>query len=99
MGVLAMLEIDGDTQQISAALVELERLLPQPAGVLVRIVAPTDAGLVLFQLWESAEARQANADNPAHTDALRESGMLDAMTASRSRVFEDAQLSLPHPRS
>ena len=55
--------------------------------------------MVLFQLWESAEARQAHADNPAHTDALRESGMLAAMTASRSRVFENAQLSLPHPQS
>lgn len=99
MGVLAMLEIDGDTQQISAAVVELERLMPEPAGVLARIVAPTDDGMVLFQLWESAEARQAHADNPAHTDALCESGMLAAMTASRSRVFENAQLSLPHPQS
>jgi hypothetical protein len=99
MGVLAMLEIDGDTQQISAATVELERLMPEPAGVLARIVAPTDDGIVLFALWESAEARQANADDPGHTDALRESGMLGAMTASRSRVFEGAQLSLPHPRS
>jgi hypothetical protein len=99
MGVLAMLEIDGDTQQISAAVVKLERLMPEPAGVLARIVAPTDDGMVLFQLWESAEARQAHADNPAHADALRESGMLAAMTASRSRVFEDAQLSLPHPKS
>lgn len=98
MGVLAMLEIEGDRQAIAVAMQQLERLLPQPAGVLARIVAETDDGLVLFQLWESAEARQANADDPGHMDALRASGMLDAMTASRSRVFEHARLSLPGPR-
>ena len=99
MGVLAMLEIDGDRQRLAAAMQQLERLLPEQSGVLARIVARTDSGLVLFQLWESAEARQANAEDPRHMEALRVSGMLDAMTATRSRVFEDAQLGLPSTRS
>lgn len=99
MGLLAMLEIDGDRQRLAAAMQHLERLLPAQAGVLARIVANTDSGLVLFQLWESAEAREANADDPRHMEALRSSGMLDAMTATRSRIFEEAQLGLPTTRS
>lgn len=95
MPVLAMLELEGDTDELAAAMAKLSTLLPDPDGLLVRIVAPTDAGMVLFQLWESPAARQANADAPGHRDALRDSGMLDAMRASRSRVFERAQLTLP----
>ena len=51
--------------------------------------------MVLFQLWESPPARHAHAEDPHHRDALRASGMLEAMTATRSRVFEDAQLTVP----
>jgi hypothetical protein len=94
MGVLAMLEIEGDTRRITAAMEELERLLPAPEGLLVRMTAPTAEGLVLFQLWASPAARQANADDPGHREALRASGMLDAMTGSRSRVFEAARLTV-----
>ncbi|HWI08099.1 MAG TPA: hypothetical protein VNT54_11350 [Solirubrobacteraceae bacterium] len=95
MGVLAMIEIDGDPRLIAAAIAELERLLPPAPGLLARIVAPTDDGMILVQLWESPAARQANADDPDHRDALRASGMIDAMTATRSRVFDAAQLTLP----
>ena len=42
MGVLAMIEIDGDPRLIAAAIAELERLLPPAPGLLARIVAPTD---------------------------------------------------------
>jgi hypothetical protein len=48
--------------------------------------------MVLFQLWESAEARQRNADDPGHAEALSASGMLAAVQGSRSRVFDDAVL-------
>jgi hypothetical protein len=94
MPVLAMLEIEGDSGRIAAAMAELERLVPAPDGLLARITAPSDDGMVLLQLWESPAARQANADDPAHRDALRASGMLAAMTGSRSRAFEGAQLTV-----
>jgi hypothetical protein len=94
MGVLAMLEIEGDTGRIAAAMEELERLLPAPEGLVVRMTTPTPEGLVLFQLWASPAARQANADDPEHREALRASGMLDAMTGSRSRTFEDVRLTV-----
>lgn len=92
MGVLAMLELEGDTAGLLEAGEELERLLPASEGLLLRIVAPTENGMVLFQLWESAEARQRNADNPGHTEALEASGMSALVRGSRSRAFEGAEL-------
>jgi hypothetical protein len=92
MGVLAMLELQGETQVLMAAAEELERRLPPPDGLMARITAPTEDGMVLFQLWESTEARQRNADDPRHAEALAASGMMSAMQGSRSRVFDDAIL-------
>ena len=92
MGVLAMLELEGDTATLMAASAELERRLPPPDGLLVRIVAPTDSGMVMFQLWESGEARQRNADDPGHGEALVASGLRDAVRGSQSRVFDQAAL-------
>jgi len=92
MGVLAMLELQGERLELMAAAEDLERRLPQPDGLLARIVAPTDDGMVLFQLWESVQARQRNADGPAHAEALVASGMRAAVRGSRSRVFDQAAL-------
>lgn len=92
MGVLAILELQGETPALMAASEELDRRLPAPEGLLARIVAPTDDGVVLFQLWESSAARQRNAEDPAHAEALTASGMLAALRGRRSRVFDDAVL-------
>ncbi len=97
MGVLVMLELDGDTAELLAAAAELDRLLPSSPGMLARIVAPLETGMVLFQLWESAEARQANADDPDHTRAFEESGMKAALEGLRPQVFEGASLLRPLP--
>jgi hypothetical protein len=92
MGVLAMLEIDGDAEQLMNASAEIDRRLPTPAGLLVRMAAPPETGIVLFQLWESAAARTRNAEDPAHAEALEASGMQKLMRGTRSRVFEDTEL-------
>ena len=92
MPVLAMLELDGDTASLQAAASALEELLGTPAGLMARIVAPTETGIVLFQLWSTPEHRQRHADDPGHRDALEASGMLAAATATRSRTIDDAQL-------
>jgi hypothetical protein len=44
---------------------------------------------------ESAEARDDHQSEPEHREALQASGLLDAVTEMRSRVFEDAELKLP----
>jgi hypothetical protein len=92
MGVLAMLELEGDTGSLMAASEKLDELLPPPDGLLARIVAPTDDGMVLFQLWDSAEARSRNAEHPGHADALAASGLTAAVRGSRSRAFDGALL-------
>ena len=59
------------------------------------MVAPTEAGVVLCTVWESAAARDAYQSEPEHREALQASGLLAAVTDMRSRVFENAELSVP----
>jgi hypothetical protein len=93
VGVLVILEVDGDTEALLAAAADLEARRPAPA-VLARVIAPTEDGAVVCTFWESAEAREDHQSQPEHSEALQASGLLDAMTGSRSRVFEDAELTL-----
>ena len=93
VGVLVILEMDGATDALLAAAADLEDRRPTPA-ILARIIAPTDGGAVACTLWESAEAREQYQSQPEHGEALQASGLLDAVTDMRSRVFEDAELKL-----
>lgn len=90
--VLAMLELDGPTDALLAAAGRLEELLETPEGLLARIVAPTETGVVLWQMWQTAEARARNADDPGHAEALRASGLLELVTGTRARAFDGAVL-------
>lgn len=91
MGVLVILEMDGPTEALLAAAADLEARRPTPA-IRARVVAPTESGAVVATFWDSAEARDAYQSEPEHHEALQASGLLDAMTDMRSRVFDDAEL-------
>jgi hypothetical protein len=93
MGVLVILEMDGSTDALLTAAADLEARRPTPA-ILARMVAPTDTGVVVTTFWETAAARDEYQAQPEHGSALRASGLLDAVTEMRSRVFEGAELSL-----
>ena len=93
MGVLVILEVDGSTDALLAAAADLEARRPTSA-MLARVVAPTESGVVVATFWESAEARDGYQSQPEHREALQASGMLDAATEMRSRVFQGAQLKL-----
>ena len=93
MGVLVILEMDGSTDLLLAATADLEARRSTSA-VLARVVAPTESGVVVTTFWESAAARDAYQSEPEHLEALQASGMLDAVTEMRSRVFEHAELKL-----
>jgi hypothetical protein len=93
VGVLVILEMDGSTEALLAAAADLEARRPTSA-ILARIVAPTESGVVVATFWESAEARDAYQSEPEHREALQASGLLDAVTEMRSRVFEAAELQL-----
>ena len=92
-----MLELDGPTDDLLAAASRLERLLDTPEGLVARILAPSESGVVLWQLWRTAEARTRNADDPGHAEALRASGLLALVTGTRARAFEGAELQLFSP--
>ena len=91
MGVLVILEMDGATDALLAAAADIEARRPTSA-VQARIVAPTETGAVVCTFWESAAAREEFQSQPEHAEALRDSGLLEVMTESRSRVFDDAEL-------
>jgi hypothetical protein len=93
MGVLVILEMDGSTEALLTAAADLEARRPTPA-ILARMVAPTESGVVVATFWESAAARDDFQSQPEHSEALRASGLLDAVTEMRSRVFDGADLSL-----
>jgi hypothetical protein len=93
MGVLVVLEMDGPTDALLAATADLEARRPT-AAVLARVVAPTTSGVVVATFWESTEARDHYQSQPEHREALQASGVLDAVTDMRSRVFDAAELTL-----
>jgi hypothetical protein len=93
VGVLVILEMDGSTDALLAAAADLEARRPTSA-ILARAVAPTESGAVLVTFWASAEARDGYQSQPEHREALKASGMLDAIKEMRSRVFENAELEL-----
>jgi hypothetical protein len=96
--VLAMLELDGPTDALLEAAERLAGLLGTPDGLVARILAPSDTGVVLWQLWATADARARNADDPAHGEALRASGLLGLVTGTRARAFGGAALQVFDPR-
>jgi hypothetical protein len=93
MSVLVILEVDGDPDALLAATAELERRRPTSA-VTARVIAPVEGGIILCTVWESAAAREAHQSEPGHEEALQASGITAAASGMRSRVFEDAVLSV-----
>jgi hypothetical protein len=94
MAVMVILEMDGDSEALLAAAADLEARRPTSA-ITARVVAPMDGGVMVSTVWESAAAREAYQSEPEHQEALQASGLLEAVTGMRSRVFENAELSLP----
>ena len=93
MSVMVILELDGDPEALLAAIAKLEARRPTPA-VTARVVAPVEGGVVMCTVWESAAARDAYQSESDHEEALHASGLMAAVTGTRSRVFENAELSL-----
>ena len=73
MAVLAMVKLNGDSEQLLAAKRELMDPVAGPVfrehGHKAQVVARSEEGLLIFNLWEDAQGRdQANAD-PGMQDA------------------------------
>jgi hypothetical protein len=60
MPVLAIVEIEGDPDALKRASDELCARIGMAHGLLARVVAPTERGIVLVNVWASEELRQAS---------------------------------------
>lgn len=93
MSVLVILEMEGDSDALLAATAELEARRPTSAKT-ARAMAPTEGGVIVCTVWESAAARDAYQSEPEHHEALEASGLMAGVSGMQSRVFENAELSL-----
>lgn len=93
MSVLVILEMDGEPDALLAAIARLEARRPTSA-VTARVLARMEGGVLMCTVWESAAARDAYQSEPEHQEALQASGLTAAISDTRSRVFENAELSL-----
>ena len=79
MAVVSMMRVQGDPEQLAAGLREhvipvAERLAEKHGGLL-NIVARTDEGILMVNLWENEAGRQAMAEEPEIQNALRAAGL------------------------
>jgi hypothetical protein len=78
MAVVSMMKLSGDSDELAAKLREhvrpLGRELAPGHGGLGTIVARTDDGIMVINLWENEEGRQAMAKEPAVLEALQAAG-------------------------
>jgi hypothetical protein len=75
MAVVSMMKMSGDTDELAAKLKEhvapVGRELAPGHGGLGTIVARTDDGIMVINLWENEEGRHAMAEEPRVLDALK----------------------------
>ena len=79
MPVLSMMRMEGDADALAAKISEqvspvAERLAPKHGGLL-NIVAKTDGGILVINLWESEEGRHAMAEEPEIQQAVQAAGL------------------------
>jgi heme-degrading monooxygenase HmoA len=97
MPIVVIMESKGDPERLLEASKELGRRAGTADGLLARVLAPTEDGVVLIHVWKSAEARSAWHENPDHRQAVVASGM-PALTTERhvrEYVTDHVELFLP----
>jgi hypothetical protein len=79
MAVVSTMKLSGDPEELAAKLREHVRpvgmeLAPKHGG-LGTIVARTDDGIMVINLWESEEGRHAMAEEPQIQEAVKAAGL------------------------
>jgi hypothetical protein len=78
MAVVSMMKMSGDPDELAAKLAEhvepVGRELAPGHGGLGTIVARTDDGILVINLWENEEGRHAMAQEPRIQEALQAGG-------------------------
>jgi hypothetical protein len=88
MSVLVFVRMTGKTDPLLEAADRLAEAFGMPDGLTVQVAAPTDEGIVIMQLWESEEQRQAANEAPEGREALLQSGLLREAISGSSEVCE-----------
>lgn len=79
MPVVSMMRIAGDPEDLAARMIEhlapvSERLAEKHGGLLNIVARDGDDGILVINLWESEEGRQAMAREPEIQEALASAG-------------------------
>lgn len=94
MAVLMIVSMRGPTEDLLAASDRIERGIGMPDGLLARVIAPTEDGIVLVNLWASEELRRASNDDPAHQEIVRASGIAELAVDATAHRYETSSLGL-----
>ncbi|MEZ5080518.1 MAG: hypothetical protein R2878_07685 [Thermoleophilia bacterium] len=78
----------GDQEALEKATLRAAAAIGAPDGLLVRVVARADDGVVLINLWANPERRQQANDDPSHIAAIVGSG-IDEATITRTAESYD----------
>lgn len=84
----------GPARELLAASDLIEQRLGMPVGLLARVVAPSDDGILLVSLWASEDLRRASNDDPTHQEAVRASGIASLAEETTVRRYETPRFSL-----
>ncbi len=88
MSVLVLVRMTGRIDPLLEAADRLAEAFGMPDGLTAHVAAPTDDGIVIMQLWESEELRQAANEAPEGREALLQSGLLREAVSGTSEVCE-----------
>ena len=88
MSVLVLVRMTGKVDPLLEAADRLAEAFGMPDGLTTQVAAPTDEGIVIMQLWESEEQRQAANEAPEGREALLQSGLLREAVTGSSEVCE-----------
>jgi hypothetical protein len=78
MPVVSMMRIEGNPEELVSKLrnvTEVGRRLAPKHGGMLNILARTDTGVIVVNLWETEEGRHAMAEEPEVQQALQSSGL------------------------
>jgi hypothetical protein len=98
MAVLVIVSMRGPRSELLAACETIELGLGMPPGLLLRVLAPSDDGVVLVNLWANEDLRRASNDNPAHRSIVQASGLATLAVDSTVQRLDAARVDLAAAR-
>jgi hypothetical protein len=94
MGVLMLVSMRGPTRELLAASEVIESRVGMSEGLLARVVAPTEDGILLLNLWASEELRRASNDDPAHQEIVQASGIAELAEETTVQRYATSRFTL-----